>query len=171
MMKSQQNYWCLRQNDGENMNQDSMYDFIIDAGIVFCPWGLSGICKQNVSERLYNETLDLSSEKVSKSQDRKFVDEMNVGDIVLIPFSKTNRCIVGKITSATIYNMDTNYSIIRTSKGKKLVKYKSEELEQCRPVGRFIEIVSSNYIVEDKRCLGRLSLCKPKYVENNFIQL
>jgi hypothetical protein len=67
--------------------------------------------------------------------------------------------------------MDTNYSIIRTSKGKKLVKYKSEELEQCRPVGRFIEIMSSNYIVEDKRCLGRLSLCKPKYVENNFIQL
>lgn len=164
----QRKYWCLRQNDGENMDQSSMYNFIIDTGIVFCPWGLSGICKKNVADKLYNETINLSPEKVSKSQDRKFVEEMNIGDIVLIPFLKSNRCIVGRISSNVIYDMDTNYSIVYSSKGKKLVKYNSDELEQCKPIGRFIEIIDSNYMMRDKRCLGRLSLCKPKYVENNF---
>ena len=48
-MMNQLNYWCLRQNDGENMDQSSMYNFIIDTGIVFCPWGLSGICKKKCS--------------------------------------------------------------------------------------------------------------------------
>lgn len=93
---------------------------------------------------------------------------MNIGDIVLIPFLKTNRCIVGKISSDVIYDMNTNYSILYSSKGKKLVTYHSDELEQCNPIGRFIEIIDPNYIIQDKRCLGRLTLCKPKYVENNF---
>jgi hypothetical protein len=170
MMKQsiQRNYWCLRQNDGENMDQTSMYDFIIDTGVVFCPWGLSGICKQNVTEQLYNETFDLSPEKLSKSQDRKFVTDMNIGDIVLIPFLQTNRCIVGRISSNVIYDVDTNYSILYSSSGKKLIKYYSDELEQCKPIGRFIEIIDPNYIIQDKRCLGRLSLCKPKYVQLNF---
>ena len=165
---TQRTYWCLRQNDGENMDQLSMYNFIIDTSIVFCPWGLSGICKKNVCKKLYNESLDLSPEKVSKSQDRKFIDDVNIGDIVLIPFLKTNRCIVGKISSNVIYDMNTNYSILYSSKGKKLVTYHSDELEQCNPIGRFIEIIDPNYIIQDKRCLGRLTLCKPKYVQNNF---
>ena len=162
------NYWCLRQNDGENMDQSSMYDFIIDTHVVFCPWGFSGICKENVINKIYNETIDLSPEKVSKSQDRKFIEDICIDDVILIPFLKTNRCIVGRIVSEPIYDIDTNYSIIRSIKGKKLVKNYSENLEQCRPVGRFIEIINSNYIVEDKRHLIRQTLSKSKYVEEKF---
>jgi predicted Mrr-cat superfamily restriction endonuclease len=162
------NYWCLRQNDGENMDQNSMYNFIIETSIVVCPWGFSGICKKNISEKLYNETSDLSPEKVSKSQDRKFIEEINIDDIIIIPFLNTNRCIIGKITSETIYDINTNYSIVRSSSGKKLVKYSTDELEKCEPIGRFIEILDSNYIIKDKRCLGRQSLCKTKFIKDNF---
>ena len=165
---NRRNYWCLRQNDAENTDQDSMYDFIIDTNIVFCPWGLSGICKKNIHEKLYNETINLSREKVSKSQDRTFVENVNIGDIIIIPFKNTNSCIIGKISSETIYDIDTNYSIVYSPKGKKIIKCSTNEFEKCRPIGRYIEILNSNYVIEDKRCLGRSTLCKSKFLENNF---
>ena len=159
-------YWCLRQNDAENMDQNSMYDFIIDTNIIICPWGLSGICKQNILNGLYNETRNLSPEKVSKSQDRKFIEEININDIILIPFLNTKRCIIAKIISEPAYDMDTDYSLIRSSLGKKLVKCSTDELEKCQPIGRFIQILDPNFIIKDKRCLGRSSLCKSRFVQN-----
>lgn len=160
----ERNYYCLRQNDGENMDQESMYKFIIKTRIVICPWGLTGRCKDNVRNGDYNETFVLSPEKQSKSQDRKFVKEIKIGDIVLIPFLKTNRCILGEISSDVIYDMNTDYSI-HYGRGKELVEYHSDELEKCQPIGRFIKIIHPNYEINNKRHLGRLSLCKSKHVE------
>lgn len=90
------------------------------------------------------------------SQDRKFIEDIKIGDIVLIPFAGLKECILAKITSEPIYAVDTGLFTTIT-KGEIDISYGETPF---RPVGRKIEIINPSVVFEDKRVLPRNSLSR-----------
>ncbi len=154
-MSLRNQFWVLRQNYGEITDQDDMKNLIRDKKFVTCPWGGWGVPRQNVIDNIYNENVCDESCRSSNSQDRKFVEEMNIGDIVLIPFAKNNGCIIAKITSNVDYAIDTG--LYWKKEGKRIYIGDNDGLP-FRPVGRYIEIISEDFI--PNKSLGQWSLSK-----------
>jgi hypothetical protein len=100
-------YWVLRQNYGEITNQRDMCALVKEQKFVTCPWGGWGLPRQNVIDDIYNERVSDESRRSSLGQDRRFVEEMEVGDIVLIPFTKQRECIVARIVSGVEYAVES----------------------------------------------------------------
>jgi predicted Mrr-cat superfamily restriction endonuclease len=101
-------FWVLRQNYGEKTDQIKMRKLNTKNGIITCPWGGWGNQRKNVIDGVYNEVVpEKPSERSSKGQDRRFVEEMKVGDIVLIPYAKQKTCVIARITSGIDYAVDT----------------------------------------------------------------
>ena len=70
-------FWSLRQNPYVNTNQVQMREIVLSQQFVSCPFGhITEECKHNIQTGMYN--------KEAHSQDKKFIETMNVGDIVLI---------------------------------------------------------------------------------------
>lgn len=143
-------FWILRQNYGEITNQTNMRDLIMTKKIVTCPWGGWGLQKERIINKVYNEE---HPDRSSRGQDRKFVEEINIGDIILIPFSKEETCIIARIVSNTD-EIDTGLFWKETS-GKIII---GGEGEQFKPIGRYIEIINPNFPKPNN--LGQLTLCK-----------
>lgn len=148
-------FWILRQNYGEITNQSDMKKMIMNKKFVTCPWGGWGIPRQNVIDGIYNESVCDESRRSSNGQDRKFVEEMNIGDIILIPFAKGKGCIVARITSNVNYAIDTGLHWIKEGNQ---IKIGDNNGLPFRPVGRYIEIISDDFI--PNKSLGQWSLSK-----------
>jgi hypothetical protein len=133
------NLWILRQNYAEITNQKDMRELIINQKFVTCPWGGWGEPKQNVMNHKYNEKFP---EKSSRGQDRKFVEDMEIGDIVLIPFAKRRECIIVRICSNVEYEIETG--LFWNQQGNQ-IKIGSEG-QPFKPVGRRIEILNEKFI-------------------------
>lgn len=139
-MNLKTNFWVLRQNYGEKTDQFQMKDLILSKKIVTCPWGGWGIYKQNVINGVYNDNCDSNS---SKGQDRRFVEEMKIGDIILIPFAKKKECILARIISNTENSFDTG--LFYTEIEEKITLGDTGE-HPFQPVIRHIEIIKDEFI-------------------------
>ena len=155
-MSLRNQFWVLRQNYAEITNQDDMKKLIKGQKFITCPWGGWGLPRQNVIDNIYNENVCDESQRSSNGQDRKFVEEMNIGDIVLIPFANNNGCIIAKITSNVDYSIDTG--LYWKKEGKKIIIDDNNDGLPFRPVGRYIEIISENFV--PNKSLGQWSLSK-----------
>jgi hypothetical protein len=147
-----QQYWCIRQNPYANTDQRQMHELIISQNIVTCPFGHLNEVRNNVLNGVYNEEHPTWK---SHSQDRKFIENMNIGDIILIPFAGLRECILARIVSEPIYGVDTGlFTSMRD--GKIQVTNKGDIA--FRPVGRKIQIIRNDVRFNDKRVLPRVSL-------------
>ena len=156
-----QQYWTIRQNPYSITNQTQMRELIISQSFVSCPFGhlseLAAIAlglsiwgRDNVVNGVYNE-------QHSNSQDRKFIENMNIGDIIVIPFAKLRECILARIVSDPIYGIDTGlFTSMRDGK----IQVTNEGDTPFRPVGRKIHIIRDDVIFNDKRVLPRVSLAR-----------
>lgn len=157
-------YWVLRQNYGSKTNQAQMRDFIKTQCFISCPWGGWGEKKQNVIDRKYNET-PLPNNRSSRGQDRRFVEDMKIGDIVLIPFAKGHGHIVARIVSDVEYDFHTG--LFWTETGNQIAIQATGE-QPFSPIGRRIEILSDEF---NPKChLGQLTLCKMNSAVLQMIQ-
>lgn len=144
-----QQFWSLRQNPYANTKQIQMREFIISQNIVTCPFGHLNEARNNVINGVYNE-------EQSRSQDRKFIENMNIGDIILIPFAGLKECILARIVSEPIYGVHTGlFTSMRDGK----LHVTTEGDTPFTPVGRKIQIIRNNVTFNDKRVLPRASLC------------
>jgi hypothetical protein len=165
-MSSRINFWVLRQNYGEITNQLDMKKIIMEQQIVTCPWGGWGLPRQNVIDAIYNEYVPDKSKRGSSGQDRRFVEDMEIGDIVLIPFSGKKECIVARITSDVEYAIDTGFYWKETDAGKITIDDIDDGLP-FRPVGRRIQIIDDKFI--PKKQANRLTLSKMKTMKNDLV--
>jgi hypothetical protein len=147
-------FWVLRQNYCEKTNQSQIKEMIMRQHIITCPWGGWGSARENVINGIYNETRPDGSGRPSGGQDRKFVENMKIGDIVLICISKQGY-IVGRIVSGVEYAIDTG--LFWTEKDTQIVLGETGDLP-FRPVGRYIEIITTEF--EPKRRLGQKTISK-----------
>ncbi len=154
-MSLRNQFWVLRQNYAEITNQIDMKNLIKAQKFVTCPWGGWGVPRQNVVDGIFNEKVSDESRRSSNGQDRKFVEEMNIGDIVLIPFAKGKGCIIARITSDVNYAIETGMNW--TKEGNQIKIGENDGLP-FRPVGRYIEIINDNFVPE--KSLGQWSLSK-----------
>lgn len=152
-MNLRNQFWVLRQNYAETTNQDDVKNLIKSQKFVMCPWGGWGTPRQNVIDNIYNEIVCDESGRPSGGQDRKFVEEMNIGDIVLIPLKK-NGYIVAKITSDVEYAINTG---LYWKKEGKTINIGNNDGLPFRPVGRYIEIISEDFIPSNKN-IGQSTL-------------
>jgi hypothetical protein len=166
-MVSRINFWVLRQNYGEITNQTDMKKIITSQKIVTCPWGGWGIPRQNVIDGIYNENVTDISRRTSCGQDRKFVEEMRVGDIVLIPFKGKKECILARITSDVEYAINTGLYWKEYQDDNKIRICDIVDGTHFRPVGRHIEIINDKYV--PKSAANRMSLSKMKKMKNDVI--
>jgi hypothetical protein len=166
-MASRINFWVLRQNYGEITNQTDMKKMIRSQQIVTCPWGGWGIPRQNVVDGIYNENKADISRRPSGGQDRKFVEEMRVGDIVLIPFKGKKECIIARIASDVEYAINTGLYWKECQDDGKIRISDVEEGTPFRPVGRRIVINNEKYI--PKSAPNRNTLSKMKKMKNDVI--
>ena len=157
MAYQHQQFWCLRQNPYANTNQAQMRKFIISQKIVTCPFGHLSNERNNVIDGNYNE-------EISNSQDRKFIENINIGDIIIIPFAGIKECILARVTSEPIYGVNTNMFTIKLNN---MIQLNNNNGIPFRPVGRKIEIINMNLTFEDKRILPRTSL---SHVNQNILR-
>ncbi len=148
-----QKFWTLRQNPRAITNQQQMREFVISQNIVTCPFGHLNNERNNVLDGVYNED---HPEWKSQSQDRKFIENMNIGDIIVIPFTGIPGCIIARIVSDPIYCVDTG---LFTSMLNGKIQVSTEGDTPFRPVGRKIQIIHYDFVVENKYKLGRHALC------------
>jgi hypothetical protein len=165
-MNTRNNFWVLRQNYGEITNQSDMKSLIMEQKIVTCPWGGWGLARQNVIDAIYNEHVIDISKRASSSQDRKFVEDIQIGDIVLIPFSGKKECIVARITSDVEYAIDTGLFWKENEAGKVKISSTVDGLP-FRPVGRRIEIIDDKFIPKTQP--NRRTLSKIKTMKNDLV--
>ena len=157
-MSCHNNFWVLRQNYGEITDQKDMINLIKEKRLVTCPWGGWGTPRQNVIDGIYNTRVCDESRRSSKGQDRRFVEEIKIGDIIVIPFVGRKECIVARIVSNVDYATECGLSW-KNING--LIKI-SKEVDGLpfRPISRHIEILNDKFVVDDKRKLGMSSLSK-----------
>ena len=148
-----QQIWALRQNPYANTNQRQMRELIISQNIVTCPFGHLNEFKINVSNGIYNEE---HPEWKSQSQDRKFIENMNIGDMILIPFTGLKKCILARIVSAPIYGIATG--LFTSMRDGGIIQVSTEGDTPFCPIGRKVQIIRNDVIFADKRVLPRVSL-------------
>lgn len=147
-------YWVLRQNYAEITNQSQIMSLILTKKIVTCPWGGWGLAKENVIRGYYNETTSDKSGRTSSGQDRKFVEDIMVGDIILIPFTGIKGCIVARITSLP---QEINTGLYwKENDGH--INISKHEGTPFMPIGRYLEIIDTGFIPVKRT--GQLTLSK-----------
>ena len=139
---SRNQFWALRQNYGEKTNQKEMRDFILKTSKVTCPWGGDGEHREKVANGTFNEKPVNGSKRTSRGQDRTFVQKMNVGDIVLIPFKGIKTCILARITGDVDYEFDSGM-FMRESNGERRIDVVGDK--PFRPIVRNIEILNASF--------------------------
>jgi hypothetical protein len=148
--------YIVRQNPHENTCQSDMRKFILSKELLTCPYGHIGTAREKVMDRVFNSDISLS-------QDRKFIQDLRVGDLVLVPFagSKERTCILARILSDPFCEFNTGY-IYRMEDGKiRVVPFYEGDIREgdiafC-PVVRKIQILRTNVVFADKRVLPRTS--------------
>lgn len=140
-----------------------MKAMILDTSVVTCPFGHVGEYRNNVIDEVYNENHHTWA---SKGQDRTFVQEMQIGDTVLIVFKKPVAPILARITSVVEYAYNTGYYTwvhdeVRHISRERADARVAENDVLFRPVCRKIEILEREVRVEGSwRMFGQGSLSK-----------
>ena len=148
-----QNFWLLRQNPSGKTNQEQMYDFILSQKLVTCPYSHFNEERNNVIDGLYNEN---NAKNKSYSQDRKFIEKIKIGDIILIPFSGLKKCITARIISEPIYSVETGLFTKENNGTYQILKQGDKAF---RPIARKIEIIDKTYNLNyELKKLPRMSL-------------
>jgi len=147
-----QQFYSIRQNPRGITNQKNMKDFIISQEYLTCPFGHLAEERNNVINGDYNEK---DKKWSSNSQDRKFIEDINIGDIVIITFSGIKECILARIVSEPIYGYETGLYVVEKEKEFQILK---EGKIPFRPVVRRIQIIKKDVIFDDKRVLSMKSL-------------
>jgi hypothetical protein len=133
-----------------------MRELIISQNIVTCPFGHLNEGRNNVINGVYNEEQSLS-------QDRQFIENINIGDIILIPFAGLKECILARIVSEPIYGINTGlFTCMRDGK----IQVTNDGDTPFRPVGRKIQIIRKDVRFKDKRVLPRRSL---SHINSNIL--
>jgi|688.fasta_scaffold983857_2 hypothetical protein len=143
-----QQFWSIRQNPYANTNQEQMRELIISQNIITCPFGHLNEPRNNVINGMYNE-------EQSNSQDRKFIENINIGDIILIPFTGLKDCILARIVSEPIYGIDTG---LFTSMRDGQIQVTNDGDTPFSPVGRKIQIIQTDLTFKNKRVLPMRTL-------------
>jgi hypothetical protein len=152
------NVWVLRQNYGEKTDQIKMRELNMNKRIITCPWGGWGNDRKNVIDKVYNDTiLHKPVGRLSKGQDRRFVDIMKVGDRVLIAYAKQKTCVIAEITTDSENSLDTG--LYWEDRGDFVELTETGKNPFC-PVGRNIKILQTDFTPEFKP--NRMSLTKMK---------
>lgn len=142
-MSSARKYWIIRQNYGERTYQPDMKNFIRSEKFITCPWGGWGEHRQNVIDGKFNVS--------ANDQDRKFIEEIKIGDIVLIPFAKTNKQNNGmflvEIISEVVDDFESEFKYEFKGKTTRIQKNSGENF---KPIGRKIKIIKEY----DETCRG-----------------
>lgn len=133
--------WSLRQNPNANTDQTQMRKAILEKQFVSCPFGHISKCRDNVLDGRYN--------RGANKQDVQFIEDVKVGDLVLIPFKGEKACILARIVSDPVYCIETG--LYTSQEVGKEIKISEIEGTPFRPVGRRIEILNSNVVFADKR--------------------
>ena len=134
--------WSLRQNPYANTDQKQMRQVIIEQNFISCPFGHISTCRNNVLDGKYNTE--------ANQQDIQFVENMRIGDMVIIPFKGQKSCILAKIVSDPIYCVETGLYTTQEHPDDQ-IKISETRGEPFRPVGRRIEIINDNVVFTDKR--------------------
>lgn len=133
-----QQFWAIRQNPRGNTNQLDVRKMIISHSIVTCPFGHLSPERNNVIDEIYNDN--------AHSQDKKFIENMNIGDIILIMFKGFgDSCIKARIMSDPIYAIDTKLFTLEKNGEIQISHKKKHNAIPFRPVGRKIQIICKNY--------------------------
>lgn len=147
--------FSIRQNPYAKTNQKDMRNFIISQNVVTCPFGHRNEYRDNVVNLEYNEDHPVWK---SLSQDRKFVEDIQIGDYIIIPFKGIKECILAQILSEPIYNMNTG---LFTCENEREIRLTTDSGNVFKPVVRKIKIIDTNIIFEDKRKIIPMNtLCK-----------
>lgn len=118
---SNDNIWILRQNPCRKTNQDVMLEFIKKENIVTCPYGHIVEATTHVDKRNYNVYNEDGTD--SNNQDKRFVEDLRIGDIAVIPFNtkKNPSVLIVRIESQCLPSKNFgNMSVIY--KDNKVVK-------------------------------------------------
>jgi hypothetical protein len=135
--------WSLRQNPYANTDQTQMRKAILENNFVSCPFGHISVCRNNLLDGRYNTE--------ANKQDVQFIEDMKIGDIVLIPFKGQKACILAKIVSDPVYCIETGLYTSQKAGEQIKISHSDAGGEPFRPVGRRIEILNSNVVFTDKR--------------------
>jgi hypothetical protein len=154
-MNNHNQSWVLRQNYGTKTNQSDMRELIMTQKFVTCPWGGWGVHRQNVIDGIYNDRMPIQVGRSSRGQDRRFVEEMAIGDIVVIPFVGTKECIIAKITSDVEYAIESG---LKWKEENGQIQLGDNNGLPFQPVGRRIEIIRDSFI--PAKSFGPMTLCK-----------
>lgn len=170
--------WMLRQNPCGKTNQISMMEFIKKEMIITCPFGHVTEASNYVDQFVFN-TYDEDG-KTSGNQDRRFVRDMKIGDIVLIPFVKHENpnILVVKVESdampsksfkdmLVIYEQGTVVKITHDLNGQ--YTGSQYEVKLFRPVYRKISILIEIERPEEISFLQR-SFCKASQKMIEWVQ-
>ena len=166
-MEVEPTYHQIRQNPYGTTNQKEMRDYILDTCILSCPFGHIGECRGKIMDKTYNSE--------AKGQDQYFIEKLNIGDIVLIPWKldgsdKNNQvnlrnCILARIISEPEELIEKGYFISNpTNKKINISKIKIKGSVPFRPIGRQIEIIESNLeLIGDRRELFSMKSIMPLF--------
>lgn len=91
--------YCCRQNPYAKTDQSVMLEFMREYKIITSPFGHDQWYAQRVDAGEYNEYSTDTISWVSKSQDRKFVDTLQIGDFVATPLAGKRKIIISQVAS------------------------------------------------------------------------
>ena len=130
----------VRQNYSAKTDQEQMRNFILETRILTCPWGNGKENMTRIGEGKYSED--------AKGQDKKFIEEIQIGDYVIIPFLYMRRCILAKVISVPQPYHYTGFYTDKDTKGNfTILREKKEGSEPFIVFGRGIEIIYDDFDV------------------------
>lgn len=141
--------WILRQNPCQKTQQVDMMQFIQTEKIITCPYGHIAEASDYVDLSEYNQYSE--GQRTSQHQDRRFDQDMQIGDIVIIPFTGSSNVLIVRVESDScpsknfdsllvVYNREKQVVSIR----KNVNRYRGSqfEIQFFRPVYRHVSIIS-----------------------------
>ena len=163
-IKTNMTIWIARQNPLQKTVQQDMWAFININKIITCPYGHVQEASTYVDRNefgVYNE-----NGATARDQDRRFVDEMQPNDIVIILFSGMDRVMIARVESDSRPSRNFS-SMLVVKRGADIVtvtsdvgQYQTSEyvIEHFRPVYRNIRILARIPYPQDVNIHRRHSL-------------
>ncbi len=149
--------WVLRVNPYERTDQNDMFKYIVKNKVIICPFGHIGEYRMNVLRRVYNVNHPVLG---SSGQDKRFVEEIEIGDTILVMFTSTKKYLIVEVLSSACevdvhYSYTDDGSIIRIQHNDEIDIDSSTIAHPFKPVVRFIAILDSGTFVRDMKRFPR----------------
>lgn len=132
--------WTIRQNPSRKTDQKQMREWVLKNNLVTCPYGHFETYRENVIDGTFNEKR--LEGRSSNGQDRQFIEDMQIGDYVVIAFKGDGLRILAQIVSEPIYQVDTGTFYTIHPNGN--IQISNQGDTPFQPVSRRIEIIKDN---------------------------